>query len=159
MNRIREVRDAKGLSQKQVAIEVGVKSPSVSHWESGKTKPKQENYIALARLFNVSVDYLMGADSLINDEDPQHEAAQLSDNATEPRAICQDEKRGDIAADDLEGEIAHIAPSAMDVLSQFIRLMNSLPEDKQAQVAEYALMCAKIHEMEAEKTGGTRNEN
>ena len=62
MNRIRETREGKGLSQKQVAIEVGVKSPSVSNWESGKTTPTPENYIAMARLFNVSVDYLLGRD-------------------------------------------------------------------------------------------------
>lgn len=60
MNRIRETREGKGLSQKQVAIEVGVKSPSVSNWESGKTTPTPENYIAMARLFDVSVDYLLG---------------------------------------------------------------------------------------------------
>ena len=62
MNRIRETREGKGLSQKQVAIEVGVKSPSVSNWESGKTTPTPENYIAMARLFDVSVDYLLGRD-------------------------------------------------------------------------------------------------
>ena len=60
MNRIREAREGKGLSQKQVALEVGVKSPSVSNWESGKTTPTPENYIAMARLFDVSVDYLLG---------------------------------------------------------------------------------------------------
>ena len=60
MNRIRETREGKGLSQKQVALEVGVKSPSVSNWESGKTTPTPENYIAMARLFDVSVDYLLG---------------------------------------------------------------------------------------------------
>ena len=62
MNRIRETREGKGLSQKQVALEVGVRSPSVSNWESGKTTPTPENYIAMARLFNVSVDYLLGRD-------------------------------------------------------------------------------------------------
>lgn len=62
MNRIRETREGKGLSQKQVALEVGVKSPSVSNWESGKTTPTPENYIAMARLFDVSVDYLLGRD-------------------------------------------------------------------------------------------------
>ena len=62
MNRIRETRVEKGLSQKQVALEIGVKSPSVSNWESGKTTPTPENYMAMARLFNVSVDYLLGRD-------------------------------------------------------------------------------------------------
>lgn len=79
MNRIREAREGKGLSQKQVALEVGVKSPSVSNWESGKTTPTPENYIAMARLFNVSVDYLMGIDTL-GEQSQALNAEQLAEN-------------------------------------------------------------------------------
>lgn len=63
MNRIKEARKSAGLSQKYVAMTLGVAGPSVSNWESGKTKPTPENYAALARLFDVSVDYLMGIES------------------------------------------------------------------------------------------------
>lgn len=60
MNRIKEARKASGLSQKQVAISLGLAGPSVSNWESGKTQPSSENYKALAKLLNVTVDYLVG---------------------------------------------------------------------------------------------------
>ena len=60
MNRIKEVREQRGLTQKYVALSLGVKGPSVSAWESGKTFPSAENLAALAELYGVSIDYLMG---------------------------------------------------------------------------------------------------
>lgn len=66
MNKIKEARKAAGLSQKYVALALGVAGPSVSNWESGKTQPTPDNLKALANLFNVSVDYLLG----LNDASP-----------------------------------------------------------------------------------------
>lgn len=60
MNNIKKARVAAGLSQKYVAATLNVAGPSVSNWENGKTNPTPENLSALADLFNVSVDYLMG---------------------------------------------------------------------------------------------------
>lgn len=64
MNKIKEARKAAGLSQKYVAMTLGIAAPSVSNWESGKTQPTPENLKALAELLGVSVDYLLGRDDL-----------------------------------------------------------------------------------------------
>lgn len=48
------------ISQKAAAISLGVKAPSVSGWESGATHPTLENLKAMAALYRVSVDYLLG---------------------------------------------------------------------------------------------------
>lgn len=60
MTKIKEARQKAGLSQKYVAMTLGVAPPSVSNWESGKTQPTPENLKALAALYNVSIDYLLG---------------------------------------------------------------------------------------------------
>jgi transcriptional regulator with XRE-family HTH domain len=60
VNKIKEARQKAGLSQKYVAMTLGVAPPSVSNWESGKTQPTPENLKALAALYNVSIDYLLG---------------------------------------------------------------------------------------------------
>jgi len=60
MTRLRECRENAHLSQKYVAITLGLSSPSVANWERGKTKPTQENIVKLADLYGVSVDYLLG---------------------------------------------------------------------------------------------------
>ncbi|MBQ7887322.1 MAG: helix-turn-helix transcriptional regulator [Clostridia bacterium] len=60
MNRIKECRINSNLSQKYVAVALGVAGPSVSNWESGKTLPTPDNLCRLASLFGVTVDYLLG---------------------------------------------------------------------------------------------------
>ena len=69
MFRFKKCREEKGFSQKYVALTLGVKAPSVSDWENGKTNPTLDNLIAMSRLYMVSVDELLGLDnSLENGE-------------------------------------------------------------------------------------------
>ena len=62
-NRLKECRLKKGYTQQYVALMLGIKSPSVSNWEKGKTFPTTENLAALSRLYDVPLDYLMGGDT------------------------------------------------------------------------------------------------
>lgn len=57
--RLKEVRKASGLTQKEVATYVGVNQNTYSYWENGKTKIDSESIAKLAKLFNVSIDYLL----------------------------------------------------------------------------------------------------
>lgn len=59
MSRLRDCRERAGYSQKQVALILKVKAPSVSNWEKGKTRPTRDNLEKLADLYHVSVDFLM----------------------------------------------------------------------------------------------------
>lgn len=60
MNRFKAARLSAHLSQKEAALSLGIKPPSMSSWESGTTKPTLENLAAMAKLYGVSVDYLIG---------------------------------------------------------------------------------------------------
>ena len=73
MNRYREARIKAGLSQKAAAISLGVKSPSMSDWESGKSKPTHTHLVAMAALYNTTTDYLTGA-SDTEKKHPPHKA-------------------------------------------------------------------------------------
>ena len=57
---IKKARELRGLSQKYIAMSLGVSAPSVSAWEKGKSKPTAQNLDKLSQLLNVSVDYLLG---------------------------------------------------------------------------------------------------
>lgn len=59
----KECREAAGISQKAAAISLNVSAPSVSAWESGKNGPTLENLIAMAELYHVTTDELLGVDS------------------------------------------------------------------------------------------------
>lgn len=63
MYRLKECREMRGLSQKEVAAILKVSAPSVSNWESEKTRPTHDNLEKLADLYGVSVDYLLGRDA------------------------------------------------------------------------------------------------
>jgi transcriptional regulator with XRE-family HTH domain len=62
-NRIYELRKEKGFSQEKVALELDISRQSVSLWETNQVSPSMENLIAIAKLFNVSLDTLVGIDN------------------------------------------------------------------------------------------------
>lgn len=60
MIRVRELRESRGIQQKELAIDLGVSQPTVSDWESGRKVPSAKSTAKLADYFGVSVDYLLG---------------------------------------------------------------------------------------------------
>ena len=59
--RIRQAREERGLSQSQVARELGVLPSTVNHWEAGRSRPDDPWLVAqLAGLLHVSMEYLLG---------------------------------------------------------------------------------------------------
>lgn len=63
MTNFKKARLKTGMSQKEIAITLGVSGPTVSEWESGKKTPSGKNLLLLSKLFDVSTDYLLGASS------------------------------------------------------------------------------------------------
>ncbi len=59
MNRIREIREDKGLTQTQVAKKIGITQRNYSYYETGKTMLTEDILIKLADLYNTSIDYLL----------------------------------------------------------------------------------------------------
>lgn len=56
--RLKELRLAKKVTQRDIAIGIGVATRNVQNFEYGTAKPKFETLIKLADFFNVSLDYL-----------------------------------------------------------------------------------------------------
>ncbi|MBQ9457710.1 MAG: helix-turn-helix domain-containing protein [Bacilli bacterium] len=59
--RLAKLRKKAGLSQEQLADELGVSRQAVSRWETGEAAPDTENLIALADIYNISLDELVRA--------------------------------------------------------------------------------------------------
>lgn len=57
--RLYEMRKQSSLSQEGLASLLGVTRQAVPKWESGSSRPDMDNLAALARYFNVSLDYLV----------------------------------------------------------------------------------------------------
>lgn len=54
-----ELRKKGGLSQEQLAEQLGVSRQAVSKWESGKAIPESDTLVSISEYFHVTLDYLM----------------------------------------------------------------------------------------------------
>ena len=61
--KIKELRDRAGYSQAQLAKKLDVTRSSVNAWEMGLSTPTTQYIVALAKLFHVSADYILGIQS------------------------------------------------------------------------------------------------
>lgn len=62
MNRLKELRNQKGLTLDDIEAQTGIKRGTYSNYENSKTEPKLAAWQKLADFFNVSVPYLQGFD-------------------------------------------------------------------------------------------------
>lgn len=62
--RIKELRQARGWTQADLARRLGVTRNGVNSWEQGLSMPSPASLVDLARLFSVSTDYLLGVERL-----------------------------------------------------------------------------------------------
>lgn len=59
-DKIRTLRKKNSLTQVDLARELDTSQQIISLWEMGRVSPDKEALVAIAKLFNVSVDYLLG---------------------------------------------------------------------------------------------------
>lgn len=57
--KLRELREKKGLSQKQLADKLGVGRTTVTLWELGINKPRTDMLTSLAKVLGCKVDALL----------------------------------------------------------------------------------------------------
>ena len=60
MNRLKELRKEKKLTQQEMAEVLGVNEKTISRWENGESTIKSDKAQALADFFGVSDSYLLG---------------------------------------------------------------------------------------------------
>lgn len=58
--RIRDLRKEKGYSQQQMARKLHITQGAISQWENGTTTPAADQLSALADVFEITVDELLG---------------------------------------------------------------------------------------------------
>jgi len=58
-NHLTELRKSAGLSQEALADRLGISRQAISKWERAEAAPDTENLIALAKLYNISLDELL----------------------------------------------------------------------------------------------------
>ena len=69
MNRLKELRKEKGMSQKALAKELGVSYRTWQYWENGASSIKPDNLKTLCEIFDVDAPYLLGYNNVKNETD------------------------------------------------------------------------------------------
>lgn len=60
MNKIKQMREAAGLTQRELSSKLGVAQASVANWERGVTAPTVANLLAMSQILDCSTDALLG---------------------------------------------------------------------------------------------------
>jgi transcriptional regulator with XRE-family HTH domain len=88
-DRLQSVRVKRGYTQESLAEELGIEKKQISRWETGNTIPGSDKLGQIARILNVSTDYLLG----LSDDPTPH---MRVDNLTEDeRAVLNAMRSGD----------------------------------------------------------------
>ena len=80
INRIKELREEKGMTQQRLSIELGVTQEAVSGYENGRHFISMPCLLKLSKMFNVSCDYILCLSDIRNItavKDLSHEEIKL----------------------------------------------------------------------------------
>lgn len=72
---LQKLRKEKGISQEQLAEQLGVTRQSVSKWESGSSYPEMDKLVTICQIFNCDLDSLINKD--ISQEKNKQEATSV----------------------------------------------------------------------------------
>lgn len=115
--RIAEQRKLLGLSQEELATKLNISQKSISKYERGDRRPSYEVLVAMASLFGVSVDYLLG-----NTSDSGTTSSEAPGNG------CENSINYWIAKTGLgNNEIAKQLGISEDLLADYIQLKAPIP--------------------------------
>lgn len=59
VNRVKELRTAAGMTQKELADQLGVTVPTVSKWELGQRTPELERVFRMTLIFGVPIEEIV----------------------------------------------------------------------------------------------------
>lgn len=82
--RIAQKRKEHGLSQEALGEALGVSRQSVYKWESDSALPEIDKLIALSKLFNVTIGWLLGVEEPTPSRESEEQATQTASNENEP---------------------------------------------------------------------------
>ncbi len=65
MEHLKQLRESKNLTQKELSNMLNVDRTTYAKWENGNSNPSFEFLLKIAKIFNVSTDYLLGNNQVL----------------------------------------------------------------------------------------------
>lgn len=111
---LKNLRKVKGLTQKDLADDLKITFNQISDWEIGRSNPDIEILEKLAEYFNVSVDSLLGRESIQIQKTPS-----ITEGKTfKPNTFITIGKNGERTERELSDEDAQIVNTLLDKLKK-----------------------------------------
>lgn len=117
MNRLKQLRESKGLTQSQFGKLFNASQNTVSNWEKGNRKIDNERLILFADYFGVTIEYLLGSES----------------NLTEKRLLQSSAERSQSPPNMTLASSATLTPHQKNLLSAY----EALSEDTQKVFCQF----------------------
>ncbi|EOO37268.1 helix-turn-helix domain-containing protein [Bacillus mycoides] len=65
-NKLKELRESKGLSQEELAAKLNIPRSSITHYENSDDRlPRKSRLLEIANFFDVSIDFLLNEKSVL----------------------------------------------------------------------------------------------
>ena len=126
MNRIKKLRQEKGVYQADLAKYLGLKQQTISAYENGTNEPDLKTLNKIAKYFDVSIDYLIGRSNV---RDPADKIAQAIGDEQDLKRFWEEvKKRRELKL--LFKQIKDLPP---DHIKRIIRIIKAI-EDEDANV-------------------------
>lgn len=122
---LRRVRKEHNLKQKDIAEAIGIDRSTYSFYETGKTNPPIETMCALAKIYNVTIGYLIGKEA--NNPELRVRANAVS-YAVDPIALLNEDEQKLLIYYRLAQD-----SSKKEILDEVIRKCRNDAENKDAE--------------------------
>lgn len=152
MNKLKELRKDKGLSQKALSKETGVPLRTLQSWENRESQIKPEKAQQLADYFGVSVGYLLGYSDSKSPQDYVETQIQSpdfsfypdyggdSDTPIDPYTMFSVATVGEKFSDRFKEIVLDFADGDLTRAGRYINALNKLPLPLQKQLAHLLLL-------------------
>ena len=78
MNRIKELREERNLTQQELATQIDTSQTNIGRWEKETNEPSASMVVRLADFFSCSIDYLLGREDDFGNIISVHKNSSLS---------------------------------------------------------------------------------
>lgn len=118
-DKLYQLRKANGISQEELADKLGVSRQAISKWERGEALPDTDNLISISKLYNVSLDELVG--------NPTHTDTSASQPSNKVVATEVQTDDVTVVVEDSQSDSPQAEPKNTRPKSKFIRALYALP--------------------------------
>ena len=141
--RIAEQRKLLGLSQEELAAKLNISQKSISKYENGDRRPSYEVLIAMADMFEVSTDYLLGRDKFCvkyannkkNEQGEPFYTSEIERNLLEIYRKYEDDGFSDSVSNGLKSFFPELNINPLKILTEreqtILETFHKLNEDNQ----------------------------